>query len=48
MGGRASFVVSDGDPLEPRTSVLRVVVAGGEQPLTNHQTELYDAFKVLK
>lgn len=48
VGDEASFVVSDGDPLEPRTSVNRVVVRGVEMPLVNHQTELHDRFKVLK
>ncbi len=48
VGGEASFVVSDGDPLEPRSSVKKVVVLGVDQPLVNHQTELYDRFKVLR
>ncbi len=48
VGAEATFVVSDGDPLEPRSSVKRVVVQGVDVPLTNHQTELYDRFKVLK
>ncbi len=47
-GREATFVISDGDPLEPRTSVKHVVVNGVEMPLVNHQTELYDRFRVLK
>lgn len=48
VGQEASFVVCNGDPLEPRTSVQRVIVGGSEVPLANHQTELYERFKVLK
>jgi len=48
VGGEATFVVSDGDPLEPRSSVKQVLVQGVDQPLVNHQTELYDRFRVLK
>lgn len=48
VGGEASFVVSDGDPLEPRSSVKQVVVQGVDQPLVSHQSELYDRFKVLR
>lgn len=48
VGREATFVVSDGDPLEPRSSVKRVVVRGMEVALTSRQTELYDRFKVLK
>lgn len=48
VGAEASFVVSDGDPLEPRSRVARVVVRGEDAPLANHQTELYDRFRVLR
>jgi len=48
VGEEASFVVCNGDPLEPRTSVQKVVVGGNEAALSNHQTELYERFKVLK
>lgn len=48
VGKEASFVVSNGDPLEPRTAVQRVIIGGSEVALTNHQTELYERFKVLK
>jgi len=45
-GKDATFFVSDGDPLEARTHIERVWIAGQEIDLTkNHQWELYQKYK---
>lgn len=46
-GHEATFVLTDGDPLEPRTRVRRFWGRGAELPLRSRQTELYDRFRVL-
>ncbi len=48
VGYEATFVQCDGDPLQPRTRTTAVWMQGQEMPLTSHQTELYERFKVLK
>jgi imidazolonepropionase-like amidohydrolase len=44
-GFEASFVLTDGDPLQPRTRVLRHWGRGVEIPVADRQTELYARFK---
>jgi imidazolonepropionase-like amidohydrolase len=44
-GKDATFVVADGDILEPRTHVLRVWIAGREADLSNRHTRLYDRYR---
>jgi imidazolonepropionase-like amidohydrolase len=43
-GKVANVVVADGDPLDVRTDVKRVFIAGREVPLTSRQTALRDAY----
>ncbi len=43
-GKRADVVVTDGDPLEIRTNVRRVFIAGEEIPMDSYQTLLYKKF----
>lgn len=47
VGQEATFVVTDGDPLQPRTRVLRTFGRGAEIAVRSRQTELYDRFKAL-
>lgn len=47
-GQVATCVWSDGDPLQPRSSVRGLWMGGVSTPLTNRQTELYERFRVLK
>ncbi|HXE91844.1 MAG TPA: amidohydrolase family protein [Terriglobales bacterium] len=44
VGKTANVVVADGDPLDVRTDVKRVFIAGREVPLTSRQTALRDAY----
>lgn len=44
-GAEASFVMTDGDPLQPRTRVLRTWGRGVEMPVRSRQTELYERFR---
>ena len=44
VGKRANVVVSNGDPLDVKTDVKRVFIAGREIPMTSRQTELRDAY----
>ena len=44
VGKTANVVVADGDPLEPRTDVKRVFIAGREVPMESRQTRLRDEY----
>jgi imidazolonepropionase-like amidohydrolase len=43
-GKEANVIVTDGDPLEIRTNVLRVFIAGEEIPMESRHTLLYKKF----
>jgi len=43
-GKTANVVVANGDPLDVKTDVKRVFIAGQEIPMTSRQTELRDAY----
>jgi imidazolonepropionase-like amidohydrolase len=45
IGKSASVIVTNGDPLEIRTSVLRVFIAGEEMPMDSRHTLLYEKFR---
>ena len=45
-GLAGDVVIWDGDPLENRSGVVRVMIDGVEQSLVNHQTKLRDRYKV--
>lgn len=47
IGHEATFVMTDGDPLQPRTRVLRHWGRGVEIPVRSRQTELYERFRTL-
>ena len=40
----ATLIVTDGDPLEIRTHVLRAFIAGRETSLDNRQHRLYEKY----
>lgn len=44
VGKSASLIVTDGDPLEIRTNVKRVFIAGEEMPMDSRHTLLYEKF----
>ncbi|HEX7706164.1 MAG TPA: amidohydrolase family protein [Thermoanaerobaculia bacterium] len=44
VGKSASLIVTDGDPLELRTNVLRVFIDGEEIPMDSRHTLLYQKF----
>ena len=44
VGKQANVVVSNGDPLDTRTDVKRVFIAGQEVPMKSRQTELRDEY----
>lgn len=44
VGKTANVVVANGDPLDVKTDVKHVFIAGQEIPLANHQTELRDEY----
>jgi imidazolonepropionase-like amidohydrolase len=44
VGKTANVVVADGDPLDVKSDVKRVFVAGREMPMTSRQTELRDRY----
>ena len=44
VGKSANVVVADGDPLEVRTDVKRVFIAGQEVPMESRQTRLRDQY----
>ena len=45
VGKLASFIVTDGDPLEIRTNVERIFIQGREIALTDRQTQLRDKYQ---
>lgn len=45
VGKQASLIVTDGDPLELRTNVLRVFIAGEDIPMDSRHTLLYKKFE---
>jgi len=45
VGKQANVVVSNGDPLDVRTDVKRVFIAGQEVPMKSRQTELRDQYQ---
>lgn len=47
-GHEATFVLTDGDPLQPRTRVRRFWGRGAELPVRSRQTELYERFRTLQ
>lgn len=47
-GFEATFVQSDGDPLQPRTATTGLWFQGQPVPLTSRQTELYERFRTLE
>ena len=44
-GKSASLIVTDGDPLEIRTHVLRAFISGREIDLGNRQLRLYEKYR---
>jgi imidazolonepropionase-like amidohydrolase len=44
-GKVANLVLFDGDPLAPRSRVVKVFIRGREVPMESHQTELRDRFE---
>ncbi|MEP6850932.1 MAG: amidohydrolase family protein [Acidobacteriota bacterium] len=48
IGKVANIVVTDGDILEPRTSIKYLFIEGRLLPLTSRHTELFDSFKDRK
>lgn len=45
VGKQANVIVTDGDPLEMRTNVRRVFIAGEEIPMDSRHTLLYEKFR---
>lgn len=43
-GKRGDLVIWSGDPLEPLSEALRIIIAGQEQPLTSRAEELRDRY----
>ena len=48
VGREATFVRTDGDPLQPRTRVMGIWSRGMALPMVSRQTVLYERFKELK
>jgi imidazolonepropionase-like amidohydrolase len=44
-GKVADLILTDGDPLETRTNVKKVFIAGKEVDMTTRQTELYEMYR---
>jgi imidazolonepropionase-like amidohydrolase len=44
VGKTANVVVADGDPLDVKTDVKRIFIAGRQIPMTSRQTELRDRY----
>jgi imidazolonepropionase-like amidohydrolase len=44
VGKSANVVVATGDPLDVKTDVIRVFIAGEEIPMTSRQTRLRDEY----
>ncbi len=47
VGKTANVVVADGDPLDVRTSVKQVFVAGRKVPMVSRQTQSRDEYMPL-
>ena len=47
FGAPAHLVFTGGDPLQPRSAVLRVIIDGVETSMMTRQRRLYERFKVL-
>ncbi|HEX6179168.1 MAG TPA: amidohydrolase family protein [Thermoanaerobaculia bacterium] len=45
VGKSANLLISDGDPLEIRTNIRRVFIAGEDIPMDSHHTLLYEKFR---
>jgi imidazolonepropionase-like amidohydrolase len=45
VGKAANLIITDGDPLEIRTNVRRLFIAGEDIPLDTHHTLLYEKFR---
>jgi len=45
VGKQANVIVTDGDPLEIRTNVQRVFIAGEDIPMDSRHTLLYEKFR---
>ena len=45
VGKLANVMITDGDPLEMRTNVRRVFIAGEEMPMDSRHTLLYEKFR---
>src|SRR5262245_59056779 len=43
-GKRANLIISDGDPLEPKTVIEKVFIGGIEMPETNYHKDLWQEF----
>ncbi len=43
-GKIANLVVANGDPLEVRTAIAHVVIAGRDVPMDTHQLALYERY----
>ena len=41
----ADLLVTDGDPMQPRSSVKKLYIAGRDVPLISRHTEIYDKFR---
>ena len=48
VGKQANVVVANGDPLDVKTDVKRVFIAGQEIPMRSRQTELRDEYSTTK
>lgn len=43
-GKRADIIIANGDPLEPRTEIVKVIIGGEPMPDTNYQKQLWENF----
>ena len=48
QGGQATFFRASGDPLQPRTRIREVWIAGRKTRMRTRQSELYERYKVLR
>jgi imidazolonepropionase-like amidohydrolase len=48
VGRPATFAVAAGDPIEPRTRILRAFIDGREVSLRSRQSDLLDRFRILE
>jgi len=48
VGKQANVVVANGDPLDVKTDVKRVFIAGQEIPMRSRQTELRDEYSTTR